>query len=201
MRQPSKSSPRSAKPKTPSAEAAPKLTFKPVTKATKADFVALFESKGAPSYCWCMAWRADKDETKLPGPKRKPLMMKRIDARVPVGLVGYDKGEPVAWVSVAPKDTFRDGLGGPETEDGEKIWSLVCMFLRRDRRGGGIGHQLIDAAVKHAKKRGATVLEAYPVDPDSPSYRFMGFIPAFEKAKFKEVAKAGTRRHVMRLAL
>lgn len=148
-----------------------------------------------------MAWRADKEETKLPGPKRKPMMMKRIDARVPVGLLGYDKGEPVAWVSVAPKDTFRSGLGGPEAEDGETVWSLVCMFLRKDHRGDGLGHQMIDAAVKQAKKRGANVLEAYPVDPKSPSYRFMGFVPAYEKAGFKEVAMAGTRRHVMRLAV
>jgi len=176
-----------------------KLTFKPVTKATKDDFVALFESKGAPSYCWCMAWRADRDEAKLPGPKRKPMMMKRIDARVPVGLLGYLEGEPVAWVAIAPKETFRDGLGGPEPAEGDKIWSLVCMFTRREHRGEGIGHQLIAAAVKQAKKRGATIVEAYPVDPDSPSYRFMGFVSAFRKAGFKPAGDAGTRRHVMRL--
>jgi GNAT superfamily N-acetyltransferase len=176
-----------------------KLTFKPVTKSTKDDFVTLFEGPSAPKYCWCMAWRAVGDETKAPGPKRKPMMMKRIDARVPVGLIGYDKGEPVAWVSIAPKDTFRDGLGGPQPEDGEKVWSLVCMFLRRDHRGEGIGHELIDAAVKYAKRRGATIVEAYPVDPDSPSYRFMGFVPAYEKAGFKPAGDAGTRRHVMRL--
>jgi hypothetical protein len=43
--------------------------------------------------------------------------------------------------------------------------------------------------------------EAYPVAPDSPSYRFMGFVPMFEKARFVEIGTAGTRRHVMRLSL
>jgi hypothetical protein len=45
------------------------------------------------------------------------------------------------------------------------------------------------------------VLEAYPVSPDSPSYRFMGFVPAFEARGFAPAGMAGTRRHVMRLAL
>jgi GNAT superfamily N-acetyltransferase len=178
-----------------------KLTFKPVTKSTRDDFVALFESPSAPKYCWCMAWRADKEERKAPGPKRKPMMMKRIAEGVPVGILGYDKGKPVAWVSIAPKETYRNGLGGPETEDGDKIWSLVCMFLKKDHRGGGIAHQLIDAAVKQAKKRGATMVEAYPVDPDSPSYRYMGFVPAYVEAGFKRVGSEGSRRHVVRLTL
>lgn len=61
--------------------------------------------------------------------------------------------------------------------------------------------RLIGAAVEHARTRGATVVEAYPVKPDSPSYRFMGFIPSFKTAGFREVGRAGTRRHVMRLLL
>ena len=60
---------------------------------------------------------------------------------------------------------------------------------------------MIDAAVEHARARGASVIEAYPVEPDSPSYRFMGFVGAFQDAGFREVGRAGTRRHVMRLAL
>jgi len=59
--------------------------------------------------------------------------------------------------------------------------------------------RLIEAAVAHARKRGATVVEAYPVDPDSPSFRFMGLVSAFKAAGFREVGRAGTRRHVMRL--
>jgi GNAT superfamily N-acetyltransferase len=61
--------------------------------------------------------------------------------------------------------------------------------------------RLLEAAIEHAKRRGATVLEAYPVDPDAPSYRFMGFVPEFEERGFLEVGTAGSRRHVMRLKL
>nr|PZN92019.1 MAG: acetyltransferase [bacterium] len=44
-------------------------------------------------------------------------------------------------------------------------------------------------------------MEFHPVDPDSPSYRFMGFVRFFEAAGFREVGRAGSRRHVMRLDL
>ena len=61
--------------------------------------------------------------------------------------------------------------------------------------------QLLNEAIKMARKRGARVVEAYPVDPDSPSYRFMGFVSNFKKARFVETGRAGKRRHVMHLVL
>jgi GNAT superfamily N-acetyltransferase len=176
-----------------------KLTFKPVTKTTLGDFESLFGAPGAPKYCWCMTWRATGDELKhTKSAERHGQMLGRIEDGVPVGLIGYAGDEPIAWVSIAPRDTFGK-LGGPDASGDETIWSLTCMYAHRSVRGQGIAHQLIAAAVSHAKKHKATSIEAYPVAPDSPSYRFMGFIPAFEKAGFHQVGTAGTRRHVMRL--
>jgi len=177
------------------------LTFHPVTKANRADFEAFFSARGAPHFCWCMVWRRTSAEAKLKTPAdRKRMMMQRIAAGVPIGLLAYDGDAPVAWVSIAPRDTYRN-LGGPEAKEGEKIWSIACFFVPRKRRGEGMVHRLIAAAVAHAKKQGATIVEAYPVPPDAPSYRFMGFVPVFEKAGFADVGMAGIRRHVMRLPL
>lgn len=177
-----------------------KLTFKPVTARTVGDFEALFGAKGGPNWCWCMAFRATSAELKdAKSPDRKQQMLDRIKGRVPVGLIGYDQGTPVAWVSVAPKATFQKGLGG--TEDSDGVWSLTCMFIARDHRKQGISAQLIEAAAKHARRHKARLLEAYPVDPDSPSYRHMGFVAAFERQGFKPAGREGTRRHVMTLAL
>jgi GNAT superfamily N-acetyltransferase len=83
----------------------------------------------------------------------------------------------------------------------EQVWSLVCFFIRRELRGQGLTKQVIEAAVQCAEKRGATVVEAYPVDPGSPSYRFMGYVQTFIAAGFRVVGRAGTRRHVMRREL
>lgn len=178
-----------------------RLTFRPVDARTRADFVEVFAGPGGPKYCWCMAYRATKAEgAGRPGDVRREQMLGRIDRKVPVGLVGYDGDEPVAWVSVAPKETFPR-IGGPDQPPGETVWSLSCMYIRRQLRGAGLAHEMIDAAVEYAKAAGANALEAYPVDPDSPSYRFMGFVPAFERAGFIEVAREGSRRHVMQLTL
>ena len=177
------------------------LSFKPVTAATRADFESLFESPGGPKYCWCMAWRTTAEEARsLSGRERRPLMLGRIERGEPVGLLGYGGGEPVAWVSIAPKETYNR-LGGPEPAPGERVWSLACMYVPRRLRGQGLAHALIEAAVDHARQQGATVVEAYPVAPDSPSYRFMGFVPAFAQAGFEALGMAGTRRNVMRLTL
>lgn len=177
------------------------LTFHPVTKANWSDFEALFQSTGAPKHCWCMVWRRTSAEAKLQaGADRKRMMKERIDDGTPVGLLAYSGKQPVAWCSIAPRDTYRN-LGGPEAKEGERIWSLACFYVPRRLRGQGTVHRLIAAAIDHAKKNKATIVEAYPVDDTSPSFRFMGFVPVFAEAGFTELGRTGTRRHVMRLAI
>ena len=83
----------------------------------------------------------------------------------------------------------------------EKIWSLVCFYVPRKLRGDGLVRDLIVGAVAYAKKHGANIVEAYPVDETAPSYRFMGFVSTFREAGFTGLGKAGIRRHVMRLEL
>ena len=164
------------------------------------DLEGLFESRGGPKYCWCMVWRrlpkgADRRDSR----GKKAALEGRVRDGAPVGILGYLDGDPVAWCSVAPRATYRD-LGGPR-DPPERVWSLVCMFARRRLRGQGISNRLIRAAIGYARDSGASVVEAYPVDPDSPSYRFMGLKPSFEALGFRSAGMAGTRRHVMRLPL
>ena len=101
-------------------------------------------------------------------------------------------------------DTGRTNPGStnPSAADPDSdIWSLVCFFVHREARGFGVAAQLLDAALAAATAAGAHTLEAYPVDPDSPSYRFMGRRPIFLDAGFHDIGPAGTRRHVMRRSL
>ena len=175
----------------------PRLSVKEVTAKTWPDFEALFESKGAPSYCWCMTWRATAEEKKgITNASRKRAMKERVNSKTPVGLIGYLNKEPVAWCSVAPSTTHHRLR--KDVEPSESVWSITCFFIRREHRGQALMKTILQAAIRHAKKRGAKVLEGYPVDPESPSYRFMGFVPMFKEAGFREVARAGTRRHVVR---
>ena len=177
-----------------------KLVVKPVTAATWKDFEALFESKGAPSYCWCMAWREIENRTTATNADRKAAMRDRVKRKVPIGLVGYVDGEPVAWCSIAPRETYVK-LSKQQDDDETGVWSVVCFFVKRTHRKRGLSAQLLELAIAHAKKHGAKVVEGYPVDPDSPSYRFGGFVPLFEVHGFEETGRAGSRRHVMRRRL
>lgn len=179
----------------------PQLTFRPVDSATLPAFEAFFAAPGAPKWCWCMAWRRTTAEVReRGGPASRRQMLGRIRDGVPVGLLAYDGEEAVGWVSVAPRDTFRS-LKGPAAKAGETVWSISCFYVPRQRRGAGLVRALIAGAVAHAQDQGATVVEAYPVDPDSPSYRFMGFVPVFAEAGFDDLGRRGKRRHIMRLAL
>jgi hypothetical protein len=82
-----------------------KKTFplKPVSPKNWKDFETLFEAKGGPKYCWCMVWRATKEELRHNNPTSKKGFLKdRVTDHIPIGLLAYHNKEAVAWCSVAP---------------------------------------------------------------------------------------------------
>jgi GNAT superfamily N-acetyltransferase len=171
------------------------LEFHEVTADRWVDFARLFEGRGGPKNCWCMIYRADAEEARDTSPSgRRAAMERRVASGTPVGILAYLDGEPVAWCSVAPKETFTR-LGA---EDVKGCWSITCFFVLARYRRRGITARLLDAAIAVARDRGARSVEGYPVDPDSPSYRFGGFVTLFFDGGFTEVGRLGTRRHVMR---
>ena len=179
------------------------LNVRELTSETWPDFETLFRSRGGPRYCWCMVWRGTPAETKIAtSASRRDAMRSRVERATHVGLLAYRDEHPVAWCSVGPRDTFQMRMAGRlDGDTEERVWSLTCFFVTREFRHQGAIYVLIDAAKAHARAHGATVLEAYPVAPDSPSYRFGGFLSAFERAGFAEVGMAGSRRHVVRYRL
>lgn len=177
------------------------FTFRPVTPETWPDFAQLFESRGGPKTCWCTAWRqvAPCPGAPRPAEAKKAEMARRVAEGQPIGLLAYLDAQPVAWCSIAPRASYRPTLSDVQPGDAEEnIWSLVCFFIARPFRGQGLFAQMLAAAERHAAQNGATQIEAYPVDPDSPSYRFGGFVPAFEAAGFVPLGRKGERRHILR---
>jgi GNAT superfamily N-acetyltransferase len=171
------------------------LDCRVVDRGRWGDLEALFGGRGGPSHCWCTVWRTGDKRTKE---SRHALLCDRVEQGEQVGLLGYVEERPVAWCSVGPRPTYRR-LGGVVYDgvDEERVWSIVCFFVHRDHRGQGAQTEMLEAALDLAGDRGAWVVEAYPVLPDSPSYRFMGFVETFERAGFEHRGRAGTRRHVM----
>ena len=181
-----------------------RLVFHGVGREQWDDLYRLFMAPGGPKHCWCMVWRSiAAGESRSDNQAKRAALESRVREGVPIGILGHLDGEPVAWSSIAPRSSYRSGIAGrgPAADSGDGVWSIACFFVPRRLRRQGIMERLIAAAVEYGRGGGATAIEAYPVDSDSPSYRFMGFVSSFRKAGFREVGTAGSQRYVMRLTL
>lgn len=184
----------------PNTETLP-LRIEPANAAHWPDLERLFESRGGPHACWCSVWRPLSSKERNDKVVKKATLKARVCDGPAIGLLGYLGEEPIAWCSVGPRDSFRRLLDQQDETGTECIWSIVCFFVVRKHRGKGYTDTLIQAAMDYATAHGADLVEAYPVAPDAPSYRFMGFTPPFERAGFKPAGQAGTRRTVMRKSI
>lgn len=180
------------------------LTIRPVTPDRWDDLVALFGPRGVYG-CWCMWWRQSAEEFKRKAyePNRR-AMRKIVAAGERPGLLAYRDGVPVGWASVAPHEQFgrneRSRVLGPV--DDEKVWSIVCFYIHRKERAAGVGSALLAAAVDEAAKRGAKIVEGYPVDPRggkiSNASAYTGVEKMFREAGFEEVERRSAGRPIMR---
>lgn len=178
------------------------VQIRPVGPTMWEDVEQLFEERGGPKSCWCMVWRDYARAAELVDKAaRKTGMRDRVKKGEKVGLVAFLDDKAVAWCSVAPRATFKKSLDGVAPQEGCKTWSLTCLFVKRTHRGEGLSVRLIEAAIEYARSQGAATLDAYPVDPDSPSYRFCGFKPQFDRLEFETVGKVGSRRYLVRWTL
>jgi ribosomal protein S18 acetylase RimI-like enzyme len=176
----------------------------PVTQERWADMVELFERRGprgghrnTPAYgCWCMYWR---DRSLAHGTPKKRAMGALVRAGREPGLLAYDEGTPVGWISIAPREEFEALLHSPQYrphDQDDGVWSIVCLTIDRYARKQGVAASLVEAALEHAFARGASVVEAYPHASNPTDY--MGSIPLYEKAGFAVVRDANKRAIVRR---
>lgn len=186
------------------------FTFHPVTPERWPDMQRVFRTStesgsGNPSRCWCMEWRLPRAEWEAGEGEGNRLAMQRfIEAGNVPGLLAYDGDEPVGWCSIAPRMTLPSlrARGAFRNFEDPAVWTVACFYVRDDHQGRGLTGELLGAAVEHARAHGARRVEGYPVDPDAmPDWansRFLGFVSAFRKAGFVEVARAADGRPTMR---
>ncbi len=96
-----------------------------------------------------------------------------VEAGETPGLIGYRGKTPVGWVSLGPREDYAKLARSPVMKpvDAQPVWSVVCFVVPEQFRGEGVARALLDGAIAYAKKRGATLLEAYPVDKREPIER------------------------------
>ena len=183
------------------------MDVRPVTPERWKDLEGLFGPNGAYANCWCMWWRMASRDFDRTAPAEKRLALRRIvrGGGVP-GLLAYEDGDPVGWVSIAPREEFGrlERSTTLKRVDERPVWSVVCFYIPRPNRGRGIAGALVRGAVAHARERGARIVEAYPQDTSRgrrPAADIYTGVPSlFERAGFRQVARAGSRS-IMRKAL
>jgi GNAT superfamily N-acetyltransferase len=176
----------------------------PVTKERWADLVALFD-RPIVRTCFCMFYRKTGSGTGV-GLENRRAMKALVDRGTVPGLIGYEDGVPVAWVSLAPREDYAKLRRSPVMKpvDDRPVWSVVCFFVDRSARGRGLSERMLRAAVDYARSCGAHLVEAYPVDRDGrshPDVMFFGAKSMFDRAGFREVARRRPARPVVRRAL
>jgi ribosomal protein S18 acetylase RimI-like enzyme len=188
-----------------------KLSVKPLTPSRWADLETLFHARGCAvaRQCWCMFYRHS------PAPK-PPRGMTRaqanradlkalVDDKRPPGLIGYRGKTPVGWISLGPREDYAKLARSPVMKpvDDARVWSIVCFVVPNEYRGQGVAHELLQGAITYAKRRGVKLLEAYPVDKQTPSRDdslWFGTKSMFDAAGFHEVARRKPQRPVVRRA-
>ena len=172
------------------------VEVKPLTGETWDALAQLFREGGDPRWCWCQHWRLrSKDMAAAKVPELRERLRGQALSPEPPGLVAFDGDRAVGWVSLGPRTDFERIERSrviPRVDD-RPVWSIVCFAVSESARGRGVARTLLDAAVDHARERGAVALEAYPVaidgdEPIHPDAAFTGTLPMFEKAGFRVVA-------------
>ena len=179
------------------------LDIRPVTPERWDDLARLFGRSGAFANCWCTWWRQKGSDFTLGiedhGAGNRALMEAIVAGGGEPGMVAYRDGEPVGWISVAPRPQFGRVLRSPvlrpppEDADDERTWAIVCFWMPRRQRGHGVATALLDAAVVRARERGARQVEGYPIDTAGgrrpAAGIFTGTLEMFLRAGFHEVER------------
>jgi len=154
----------------------------------------LFGENGACSGCWCMFWRLEAGErfSDVKGARAKARMKALVARGEARGLLAFLDGTPVGWLTLGPRKGFPrlDRAPSLRCDDADEVWSVPCFFIQKGFRGQGVATALLKASVDVLRRKGARVVEGYPVKPPPGSTRtsnasaYTGTLPLFEKQGF-----------------
>ena len=173
----------------------------------------LFESQRNTRRCWCMAFCLTRSQFAagwLTGGNQRQFSAMAATSSTPMGILASQAGEPVGWCACGPRSRYvaatspRNKIMQNRARDEDEIvWLLPCLFVRADRRGQGVTHALIRAAVELARSEGASAIEAWPLAESErrSGDAFLGREQVFNELGFHCVERPSPVRVIMRLEL
>jgi GNAT superfamily N-acetyltransferase len=183
-------------------------TIAPLTPSRWGDLERLLDRPGPHHGCWCLWWRIlHKEFGSTSGEAHRRRMRRIVAAGEKPGLLGYENGEPVAWVSLGPREDFAalEASRVFRRVDDKPVWSVVCFVVHPDHRRRGWMRRLLRAAADYAAEHGATLLEGYPVECGGRRLTgdggYTGVASTFRAQGFREVARPRPERPILRRRL
>ena len=188
-----------------------KHTILPLTPGRWPDLEAIFNAKGCSVArgCWCMYYRRSGPRGPLPrgtthAQANRADLKALVDAGQIPGLLAYRGKVPVGWVSLGPREQYARLQRSPvmKAVDNQPVWSVICFVVRPEYRGQGVAHALLRGAIAYARKHGAKLLEAYPIDKlgiSNDDSMWFGAKSMYDGAGFEEVARRKPFRPIVRL--
>jgi GNAT superfamily N-acetyltransferase len=128
-----------------------------------------------------------------------------VDSDEPPGLLAYVDGEPMGWCSIDQREKFarlENSRTFKRVDDRPSVWSLNCFVVGKQHRRLGLMTALLDAAIQHARRQGARIIESYPIEPsgDLKGYHgYTGIASTFRRRGFQDVARPRPGQVMMRL--
>ncbi len=192
------------------------VTIVPANEATWDDLAAVFGTAGYAANCMCQRlkttewlWRVTTLE------ERRAMLAADTGCDDPAaehtsGLVAFVDSEPVGWVAVEERINYpklaklaMPWKGRDEDRSDDRIWSITCLIVRKGFRGRGLTYLMAEAAVDHARDRGALAVEGYPMltEPGKDvtwGELHVGAHQVFEAAGLEQVSHPSKRRVVVR---
>jgi GNAT superfamily N-acetyltransferase len=182
--------------------------FHPLTADRWGDLERLFGERGACGGCWCMFWRRPRRVfAAQKGAGNRRAFRRLVASGPPPGILAYVGSDPAGWCALAPREAYsslaRSRVLAPV--DDRPVWSVTCFFVARPHRRSGLSVSLLRAAVDHARRRGARIVEGYPVEPKKgampDAFAWTGLASAFRAAGFHEALRRSASRPIMRRRL
>ncbi len=179
----------------------------PVTEDRIDDWLQFFDFDamvGTPQNagCYCL-----EPHERVPGERplavahwteRRAAMVERLRDGTSVGYLGYVDGRPAGWVNASMRGDCslfrRDDVHDTDTV------SVACFAIAPPYRRHGMARVLLDAVLADVMARGASRVEAYPANAETPAGSgFRGDRRMYDAAGFREV-RARTHDTVVELS-
>jgi len=152
--------------------------------------------------CYCSFWHqkwssmADWEKCQRETPEiNRSIILEKVKSHFHVGVLVYEEGDLVAWVSVGPIVDFywtwkRVGALGDAAKN---TAGIVCFTIAKNHRNKGRQKEILEALKVYGKSQGWTSIEGYPFDASAiekhkSNVIWPGVTKGFSEAGFQRIS-------------